>query len=261
MRQPDARDAAWVLACALLAMTGSMLLLRAGLPPFLAGIVQQAAFFGTPLLYARRAGLDPFASNGFLPLRLRQAALVLLASLGSLWLMYGLSKVQTEAFRVAGYEKRAQAEEEKISRDIESARNEGVMPALSLLVLIPPLCEETFFRGLLFRGLASRFGLGIALAGTSILFSAAHATLVQKGMMVVLGAYFGVLVYLTGSLWASILAHAVNNFAVLTMTWIFGNKLPDVPVPWWMAVLSALVFGLAMTGLALERRPPAPAAD
>ena len=253
MRQPDARDAAWILVFALLAMLAVRLLSMAGLPAVLGGALQQVAFFGAPLLYARRAGLNPLAASGFTRLGGRRIALVLLACLGSLWLMYGLSKVQTELFRRAGFEQRARAEEETIRRSLETAKEHNPAPALVMLAIIPPLCEETFFRGILFRGLASRFGLAIALGGTSLLFSAAHGTLVQKGLMIVLGCYFGLLVHLTGSLWASILAHAVNNLAVLSMTWVYGTELPEFNAPWWLYLFSGVVFALGLAALALER--------
>jgi membrane protease YdiL (CAAX protease family) len=254
VRQPDARDAAWILVLALLAMLGVRLLAVVGLPQVLAGALQQSAFFGAPLLYARWAGLNPFGASGFVPLGLRRSALVLLASLGSLWLMYGLSRVETDLIRIAGFATQARAEEQQLEHSLETARDQNPIPAVVALVLLAPLCEETFFRGILFRGLAARFGLGIALAGTSFLFSAAHSTLVQKGMTIFLGAYFAVLVHVSGSLWAGILAHGFNNLAVVLLTWTFGTELRDLPAPWWMLVLSAVVFGLALTGLALERR-------
>ena len=119
MRQPDARDAAWILVLALLAMGVVLLLSALGLP-LLAAAFQQTAFFGAPLLYARRAGLNPLAASGFVSLGWRRAALVLLASVGSLWLMYGLSKVQTELIQLAGYGKQAAAEEEQIRLSLES---------------------------------------------------------------------------------------------------------------------------------------------
>lgn len=254
MREPDARDAARVLALVLLALVAGMLLVRVGLPQYLTVVIQQVAFFGAPLLYARKAGLHPFLANGFRPLNLRQAALVTVAALGSLWLLYGLARIETELIRVAGFEKRAQEEEHQIAKGIQKAKEESTLGALALLVLIPPLCEETFFRGLFFRGLRSRFGLGAALAATSILFAAAHGTLVQRGMMLPLGCYFAVLVHLTGSLWAGILAHALNNLAVLVTTWLWGEGVQNFDVPWWMYASSALVFGLAMAGLAMDRR-------
>src|SRR5262249_14033020 len=153
-----------------------------------------------------------------------------------------------------GFEKEAAKQEEHIRQGIERAEDQGALPALSLLVLIPPFCEETLFRGILFRGLIRRFGVGIALAGTSLLFAVLHQILVPSVLMIFLGCYFGMLVYLTGSLWASVLAHAVNNLAVLTLMWIYRGRLPEFVGPWWIYLLSALVFGLAMAGLALDRR-------
>jgi membrane protease YdiL (CAAX protease family) len=253
MREPDALDAARVLALALLAIAGTMLLAWLKLQA-VANVFQQTAFFAAPLLYGRWSGLRPFIASGFVRVPPRRLVFVLIASLGTFWLLNGLTHLQTQVIRAAGYEKQAKAEEEQIRNGIQDAQKEGALPALSLLVLIPPLCEETFFRGILFRGLISRFGVGVALGATTLLFSALHVTLVQKALMVFLGCYFGTLVYLTGSLWSSILAHAVNNLAVLVLMWIYGGNLPEFVAPWWMYPLSAVVFVLAMAQLALDRK-------
>jgi membrane protease YdiL (CAAX protease family) len=256
MREPDAIDSARVLALALAAIGGAILLVQVGVPAAVVGPLQQIAFLGIPLGYARWAGLRPFAANGYLPLPLRRIGLVLVASFGTFWLLNGLTHLQTEVIRQAGYEKQAEQQERHIREGIEQAQRQGALPALSLLVLIPPFCEETFFRGILFRGLAARFGVLVALAGTSVLFAFLHQTLVQTVLMIFLGCYFGSLVYLTGSLWASVIAHAVNNLAVLTLMWIYKGNLPEFTAPWWMYVLSAIVFGLAMATLALDRTRP-----
>jgi membrane protease YdiL (CAAX protease family) len=254
MREPDARDAAWVLVVALAGLLAARILVAVKVPGAAAIAVLQASFLAAPFVVARASRLNPWSAGGFVRLRPGPAALVLLASAASLWLLFGLARLQTDFFRMVGYEKQAEAEEELIRRSLEITADQHPIQTLILFALIPPLCEETFFRGILFRGLASRFGTGVALAATTLLFSSVHQTLGQKGMMLVLGCYFGVLVSLTGSLWASILAHAVNNAAVIVMTWTFGARLKDLPVPWWMTAVSALLFGLAMTGLVLDRR-------
>jgi membrane protease YdiL (CAAX protease family) len=254
MREPDALDAARVLAFAILVAAAASLLMWRGLPAPIAGAIQQIGFFAAPLLYGRVAGLRPFVSSGFVRLPLRRLAFVLLASLGSLWLLNGLVHVQKDVVRSAGYEKQAEEQEQQIQRGIEAAQKQGAAPALALLVLIPPLCEETFFRGILFRGVLARFGSVVAIASTSILFALFHAMDIQKVLMLVLGCYFGFLSYITGSLWASVIAHGVNNLAVLTLTWIYGGNLPDIVGPWWMYVLSALVFGLGIAMLVLDRK-------
>jgi membrane protease YdiL (CAAX protease family) len=258
MRDPDALDAARVLALGILVAAAASLLVWRGVHPVVAGAVQQIGFHVVPLIYARWSGLRTFASSGFVRLPLRSLAFVLMASLGSLWLLNGLVHLQKDVVRSAGYEKQAEEQERQIQRGIETAQKQGAGPALALLVLIPPLCEETFFRGILFRGILARFGAAVAIAATSILFALFHAMDIQKILMLILGCYFGFLVYITRSLWASIVAHGVNNLAVLTLMWIHQGNLPDIVGPWWMYVLSALVFGLAVTMLVLDRKEEAP---
>ncbi|MBI3857506.1 MAG: CPBP family intramembrane metalloprotease [Planctomycetes bacterium] len=256
MREPDAHDAARVLAVALVPIAGAIALQRVGAAQG-AALLMQVAFLAVPLVYARAAGLGALAGNGYVRIPLRRVLYVLVASLGSFWLLNGLTHLQDLAARSMGLEERAQAQVEQIRKGIDAAQKAGVAPTLVLFVIIPPLCEETFFRGLLFRGVAKRFGTGAALAGTSILFAWFHPMDVQKVLMVFLGCYFGLLVCLTGSLWAGILAHALNNLTVIVMMWIYKGKLPDFVAPWWMYVLSAVVFALGLTLLALDRPPSA----
>jgi len=253
MRQPDARDSARVLAIALIPIAAAMGLAYFG-QTALGNVLVQVSFFALPLLYAHRAGFGARAGNGLRPLRLRQAAFVLLASLGTFWLLNGLTHLQDLAVRSMGLQKEAEAQAEQIRQGIEEAQKVGVVPTTLLFIIIPPLCEEMFFRGILFRGLVKRFGIAVALMGTTVLFSAFHQMNVQKVLMLFVGGYFGALVYLTGSLWASILAHAVNNLAVLLLMSIYKGRLPDFVAPWWMYVLSAIVFGLAITMLWLDRK-------
>jgi membrane protease YdiL (CAAX protease family) len=253
MREPDARDAAWVLVLALTGLLLASLLVLGRLPGAVALALMQGSFLAAPLLVARAGRMDPLAASGLVPLRRKQAVLVLMASVASLWLLFGLTKVEIELLRIAGYAKQAEAEKEMIRHSLEIGRDH---PLRTLLVfaVVPPICEEMFFRGILFRGIASRFGAGVALVASTLLFSSVHQTLSQKGMMLVVGGFFGLLVHLSGSLWSSILAHAINNTAVIVMVWMFGTGLDDLPIPWWMTAVSALLFGLAMTGLVLERR-------
>jgi membrane protease YdiL (CAAX protease family) len=256
MREPDLRDAAWVLMLSLAGRLAVLLLSGMGAPDIAVIGVLQASFLAAPLVVARASRLDPLAANGLVRPRPLQVALVLLASLASLWLLFGLTRLQTELFRSLGYGKQAEVEEELLRRTIEITPAQYPLRTLLVFAVIPPICEEMFFRGILFRGIASRFGAAAALAGTTLLFSAVHSTLGQKGMMLFLGCYFGLLVYWTGSLWTSMLAHAVNNGAVIVMTWTYGTRLIDMPIPWGMTAISAVLFVLATTGLALDKRAP-----
>jgi len=262
-REPDAVDGARILALTLLLIVAVSMAARElkGIPPLLLGALQHLGFLAIPLVYARVAGLRPLEASGFRRPTLRQVAFVLLAALGSLWLLKGMVDVQREILRWLGGAERAQRETEQISRSIRHAQDFGGIWAVVLLVAVPALCEETLFRGILFRGFARSLKPAAALLLTAALFAVLHWTLVQMALMFWLGLYLGVLVWLTGSVWAGILAHAVNNLAVIVSSHLFGPEFDAMRAPLWMVGLSAVVFGLALALLALERdrvRSPAP---
>jgi len=77
--------------------------------------------------------------------------------------------------------------------------------------LLPAFGEELFFRGLLGRGLTARYGMGLGILGTSILFGLMHLDPPQVVATALLAVPFH-LVYLWGkSIWVPILAHGLNN--------------------------------------------------
>ena len=90
------------------------------------------------------------------------------------------------------------------------------------LVIVPPLVEETVMRGFLFGGLRTKMPFISAALITSTIFAAAHLPAGKDGLLWV-GAIDTfvlslVLCYLrekTGSLWASILLHAMKNSVAL----------------------------------------------
>lgn len=80
-----------------------------------------------------------------------------------------------------------------------------------LLVVVTPLTEELLFRGLLFGGFKSKWGFIPAAILSSMLFGAAHW---QPNVVIataVLGWLLAWLYHSTGSLWPSIILHALKN--------------------------------------------------
>ncbi len=253
MREPDAWDAVRVLAIALLLYAGVGALQNGplGIPPVLLSGAVQGVLLGVPLVYARAAGLRPLRDSGFARIGARRLALVLAASLGSMWLLKGLSDLDLRVLTEMGVHtgKEVQHLEDQVAR----ATRRGGLFAVLVLVMAPALCEEVFFRGILFRGLSRSLGAGWALALTTLLFASLHGPWVQKVMMVFAGLYFGLMVWLTRSLWAGVVAHAANNVAVVAVTALCGAQVNSMRAPAWMLALSAGVFGLAIALLALER--------
>ena len=78
------------------------------------------------------------------------------------------------------------------------------------ICLFGPLCEELYFRGILY-GALRRFGPILATLGSSLLFAVVHFTPAAIPVLAVLGIALAVLYELTGSLWPPIAFHVLNN--------------------------------------------------
>jgi hypothetical protein len=82
------------------------------------------------------------------------------------------------------------------------------------------LGEEFFFRGYALAGLSRKGSANFALVLSSLLFSAVHLNPVGFVPFFFAGIVLGTLFLKTGSLTASVTAHAVNNLVVTTLTFL-----------------------------------------
>ncbi len=91
--------------------------------------------------------------------------------------------------------------------------------ALLVSAVAAPICEEIFFRGMVFRYLRARWPLWAAVLVSALIFGAAHLSPVTSPLIVPVLAFIGAILALvyewTGSLTNSIVLHALNN-GVLT---------------------------------------------
>jgi membrane protease YdiL (CAAX protease family) len=94
-----------------------------------------------------------------------------------------------------------------------------------------PLFEELFFRGLLQGQLVERFGPGIAIAVTAVVFGSAHiandpgiAGLLLALSVGAAGVVLGVVRHLTGRLGSSIATHALFNVAAVVALAFVGSR-------------------------------------
>lgn len=91
-----------------------------------------------------------------------------------------------------------------------------VLPTLVVVVLLPAICEEVFFRGFVYTGLRYHHGAKVAWVGSALIFAAAHLNPWHFPAYVGLGLFFGWLVHRTHSIYPAILAHGVNNLLSVT---------------------------------------------
>ena len=120
----------------------------------------------------------------------------------------------------------------------------------------PGLCEEVFFRGLVFTGLYVHWGPKSALAGSALLFALVHPYPWQLPALFTFGVFLGLLVYWTHSLYPAIIAHTTNNLVYLgeinLRTYTGIAWLGDDPSLFALAGSLLLLGG----GMALLRRYP-----
>jgi uncharacterized protein len=101
----------------------------------------------------------------------------------------------------------------EVARDLTD-RAAGPLDMLVLLVILvvgAPIVEELFFRGLLLRSIERRWGTGLAIVGSSVVFGAIHFQLLQFPALVVFGAIAAFLTTKTGRLGPAIWAHVGFN--------------------------------------------------
>lgn len=99
----------------------------------------------------------------------------------------------------------------------------GLLSAILVVGIITGFAEEIFFRGALQRVIGSN-GMNphYAIWISAFIFSLLHFQFFGFLPRLLLGAFFGYIFYWTGSIWASALAHALNNSIVVITTFLAG---------------------------------------
>lgn len=132
-------------------------------------------------------------------------------------------------------------------------------PMTITVVIAAPLGEELFFRGFAFQALRRSWGLVSAVLISGALFSFLHMDPVGFLGLMEIGVLLAALRWWSGSIWAAVLGHAVNN-GIAGGAFLLGLEDPDVPPPAWVLALGAtlLIAGIALLARVLKRPSPAP---
>ena len=110
--------------------------------------------------------------------------------------------------------------------------NNGLRYVVGLIAMavLPAICEELMFRGLILKGLEDKFGQHGAVFISATMFMLLHGSLQQTIYQFLIGVLLGyVMVYGKNVLYPMIM-HFVNNAIVVTMSFIYTLKGIDVNV-------------------------------
>lgn len=95
---------------------------------------------------------------------------------------------------------------------------------LFVVALVPAICEEIAFRGVLQSQLAKvTRNPHVAIWLTAFVFSFVHFQFYGFIPRMLLGAFFGYLVVHSGSIWAAVLAHFINNAAAVLSKYLYDH--------------------------------------
>jgi len=89
-----------------------------------------------------------------------------------------------------------------------------------VVAISPGICEEVFFRGMVLSAYEKQFDAKWGIILTALLFGLFHFNLQNLMGPIVLGIVFGYLVIITDSIWASVIAHTVNNGLSVIMQYV-----------------------------------------
>jgi len=118
---------------------------------------------------------------------------------------------------------------------------------LLVVGLLTAIAEEFFFRGAM-QTIFTRWTKSYhwAIWITAIIFSAIHVEFFGFVPRMVLGVFFGYFVVWSGSIWAAVLGHFINNGSAVVLTYLFQQKIisfdPDSDHYNYIVALLSLIF-------------------
>ena len=125
-----------------------------------------------------------------------------------------------------------------------------------LMCVVPAVFEETLFRATILNGLREK-GKTYAILMSALIFMLMHGGPDQTIHQFILGVILGYVFVYTGSIWATVLIHFLNNFYAVTAIYIMnmhstnGGATEVVEeLPSWGSLAITLVVGLAIASIA-----------
>lgn len=123
-----------------------------------------------------------------------------------------------------------------------------------LMCVVPALFEETLFRGLILNGMREK-GKTFAVMMSALIFMLMHGGPDQTIHQFILGIILGYVFVYSGTIWAPVLIHFLNNFYAVTAIYISGQmsgtgtETVVETLPSWASLALNLVIGIAIASI------------
>lgn len=200
---------------------------------YLAYLASQLAFCGAIAVCFLRSK-EPFRA----PFRKTRPKYFLIALLMQFGLLFSLSELNV--LFVGMWEKMGY---HSSGVDVPDLSGWGILPALLVIALLPAICEETLFRGILARKMyGGGWGLAPVVFISGALFSLFHGRPEQTVYQFLCGVCFSLTAIRAGSVLPSMLAHFCNNAAILVMSACGYGTVSALP---WGLYLTLVILSAA----------------
>ena len=184
-------------------LVGAITAAALGAPVMVIAVIGQALMLAVPIVAMRGSGRSWAALGLKRPLAQRYYAAALLIGASAWYLNMRL----VEVLPIRGED----------TQLLELIDRPSTFVVLLAVALSPAICEEVLFRGVLVRGLATRFFPLIAIAIGAVVFSLYHLRVVQLVPTFTLGLALGYLAIRADSVLPGMLAHFANNAIALVI--------------------------------------------
>ncbi|MBX9655544.1 CPBP family intramembrane metalloprotease [bacterium] len=128
---------------------------------------------------------------------------------------------------------------EGLQHAVNTLMDRPLWQTLLLAAVLPAVTEELVFRGIILGGLLQRYRPPLAILVSSVLFGVSHMIPQQMILTTLVGIVLGIIATRTGSVWASMIAHALHNGILMVVA---GNAKEDtLRYPGILVVAAAIV--------------------
>ena len=167
-----------------------------GLPPLVGMTLSYAVLTGVPFVAMRASGLTAEALGLRWP-RMRHLVAALLVG-ATAW----YANLLLDAWLLSDHH------HDNLAPIVDES---PIGPTLLVLAVLPGLCEEIVFRGVLVRSLGRVMPLVVAALASAAVFSAYHLSVIQAAPTFTLGILLGVIAQRADSAVPTMVAHILNN--------------------------------------------------
>lgn len=120
--------------------------------------------------------------------------------------------------------------------------------AVLYVALLPAICEELIFRGIVTNGL-KKYGTATAVAISAVFFALMHQNLQQLIYQLFLGAVMAYIALKTGSIIYTMCLHFFNNFVILLLSYLNVDIFAGLDYSKPLVIVLSILLAIATVGI------------